>query len=144
MCDGWDVRASTARSMRADGEDVPASPLPSSPHRRVEPSPTGGRKIAAALIDAILDGEMMVWDQQVGRYSLFGDNRSMKDYKKRVESGCNSCYIVFDCLWLNGENLSGLPLSERRRRLDANAEGRPPARRGLQRRRRQRAGLLRD
>mgnify|MGYP003318218715 CR=1 FL=1 len=61
---------------------------------------------------------MMVWDQQVGRYSLFGENRSMKDYKKRVESGCNSCYIVFDCLWLNGENLSGLPLSERRRRLE--------------------------
>ena len=25
--------------------------------QRVEPSPTGGRKIAAALIDAILDGE---------------------------------------------------------------------------------------
>ena len=68
--------------------------------------------------ECILDGEMMVWDQQVGRYSLFGENRSMKDYKKRVESGCNSCYIVFDCLWLNGENLSGLPLSERRRRLE--------------------------
>ena len=25
--------------------------------QRVEPSPTGGRKIAAALIDAIIDGE---------------------------------------------------------------------------------------
>ena len=77
-----------------------------------------GRCFPASTTSLLLDGEMMVWDQQVGRYSLFGENRSMKDYKKRVESGCNSCYIVFDCLWLNGENLSGLPLSERRRRLE--------------------------
>ena len=76
------------------------------------------RCFPASTTSLLLDGEMMVWDQQVGRYSLFGENRSMKDYKKRVESGCNSCYIVFDCLWLNGENLSGLPLSERRRRLE--------------------------
>ena len=33
---GW----ATAKSINADGDDVPKSPLPSSPHRRVEPSPT--------------------------------------------------------------------------------------------------------
>ena len=67
-----------------------------------------GDKIAASLDvgDAILDGEVIAADE-TGRpqfYDLLRDTRA-------------PIYVAFDVIWLNGVDLRGLPLTERRRHL---------------------------
>jgi bifunctional non-homologous end joining protein LigD len=67
-------------------------------------------RIAASLdvSDAILDGEVITADE-TGRpqfYDLLRDTRA-------------PAYVAFDLLWLNGTDLRALPLSERRRHLQA-------------------------
>ena len=67
--------------------------------------------------DCVLDGEMMVWNQQSGGYAGFGENRSLSDHMRRLEAGYQPCYVVFDILRLNGENLATMTLSQRREKL---------------------------
>ena len=67
-----------------------------------------GEQIAASLDvgDAILDGEVIAADG-TGRpqfYDLLRDLRAPS-------------YVAFDVIWLNGVDLRGLPLTERRRHL---------------------------
>jgi len=67
-----------------------------------------GEKIAALLAvdDAILDGEVIATDK-TGRpqfYDLLRNTRL-------------PAYVAFDLMWLNGADLRGLPLAERRGRL---------------------------
>ena len=71
------------------------------------------------LRDCILDGEMMVWKTDTGEFAAFGENRSLGDYRRRLDEGFQPCYVVFDALWINGESLGGLPLRERRERMRA-------------------------
>ena len=67
-----------------------------------------GDQIAGSLDvgDAILDGEVIAADE-TGRpqfYDLLRDTRT-------------PAYVAFDVIWLNGVDLRGLPLAERRRHL---------------------------
>ena len=76
------------------------------------------RCLTPEVRDCLLDGEMMVWNRLTGDYASFGENRALGDYQRRVEQGYQPCYVVFDIVWLNGENLAPLPLRERRARLE--------------------------
>jgi bifunctional non-homologous end joining protein LigD len=58
------------------------------------------------VTDAILDGEIVVLDERGA--SLFGPLMS---------SNSKPIYAAFDLVWLNGEDLSDLPLLERKKRL---------------------------
>ena len=68
--------------------------------------------------EVILDGEMMVWNCNTCEYAAFGENRSLGDYRTRIEQGFQPCYVVFDCVWLNGRAISEQPLRERRAAID--------------------------
>ena len=57
--------------------------------------------------DAVLDGEIVALDRQ-GR----------PDVRELGRAGAALAYAVFDILWLDGEDLRDLPLSDRKRRLD--------------------------
>ena len=70
------------------------------------------------LTECILDGEMMVWNNATGDYAAFGENRGLGDYKKRIDAEQQPCYVVFDCLWINGECIDKKPLWERRQRIE--------------------------
>lgn len=67
-----------------------------------------GDRIAAALDvgDAILDGEIIVADE-TGRPRFYD----------LLRGTLAPAYVAFDVVWLNGEDLRPLPLSERRRHL---------------------------
>lgn len=66
---------------------------------------------ALNLSDAVLDGEVML--MRADGSSDFGALRHVK--AKRRENAV--IYMVFDLLWLNGRDLRGCPLLERRARL---------------------------
>jgi bifunctional non-homologous end joining protein LigD len=72
--------------------------------------------IHAALVrwkaDAIIDGEIVVLNDE-GR-SNFGGLQNW-----RSEADGTLIYYVFDLIWYNGKDLTGLPLSERRALLEA-------------------------
>jgi bifunctional non-homologous end joining protein LigD len=58
--------------------------------------------------DAVIDGEVIAADD-TGRPQFYDLLRSVRA----------PAYVAFDLLWLNGGDLRALPLSERRRRLQA-------------------------
>ena len=60
---------------------------------------------------ALIDGEVMVLDEE-GRSNFALMQNALK-------SGAPLVYVAFDLLWLDGEDLRRLPLSERKRRLRA-------------------------
>ena len=68
--------------------------------------------------DVVLDGEMMVWNNETGDYAAFGENRGLGDHMRRIENHTQPCYVVFDILWLDGENLAPLSMRERRAKLE--------------------------
>jgi DNA ligase D-like protein (predicted polymerase) len=68
---------------------------------------------------ALLDGAIVVLDEQ-GRPSL----QRLHD---RARSRAGLAFFAFDLLQLDGEDLTGLPLVERKRRLAAALAGGPPA-----------------
>ena len=45
--------------------------------------------------EALLDGEMMVWNGETGEYAPFGENRSLNNYQRRHEHNFQPCYVVF-------------------------------------------------
>jgi DNA ligase-4 len=55
--------------------------------------------------ELVLDGEMMVWNKVTQEFSAFGENRGVGDYTKRIVSGTQPCFVVFDVLWINGAGL---------------------------------------
>lgn len=61
-------------------------------------------------IHAVVDGEICVLNKQ--GISHFG---SLQNWRSEVDG--NLVYYVFDLLWLDGRNLMGLPLAERRKLL---------------------------
>lgn len=63
----------------------------------------------------ILDGEMMVFDNILGRFKEFGHNKTIA--KSDEEEDCNLCFVAFDILYFNGKDLTELPLFERRKFL---------------------------
>jgi bifunctional non-homologous end joining protein LigD len=58
-------------------------------------------------INAVVDGEVVVLDKE-GK-SNFG---ALQNWKTEVDGPL--CFYVFDLLWMNGENMMQLPLSDRR------------------------------
>lgn len=77
------------------------------------------RDIAYTLIDwaqgrsMVLDGEMVIADES-GR----SDFQALQSYLKN-RRGKNLTYVVFDLLALDGEDLRGRPLTERKEKLEA-------------------------
>ncbi len=63
--------------------------------------------------DAVLDGEIVSLDPKGrSRFQLLQN-----------QSGVEQRYVIFDALWLDGEDLRALPLEERRARLERLLEG---------------------
>jgi len=67
-------------------------------------------------IDAVLDGEIVVLNHQ-------GQSNFNALQNWRSEADGELIYYVFDLLWLNGRDLTGLPLSERRSLLESIVPG---------------------
>merc|ERR1719510_436672 len=63
---------------------------------------------------------MMYWDEELNRYGKFGGIKEAA--RKQIEQGANStrwlCYIAFDIVYLNGEDLRQFSYLDRRRRLN--------------------------
>ncbi len=64
-------------------------------------------------INAIADGEIVMVDEW--GLPTFGGLQNW-----RSEADGQLVYYIFDLLWLNGKDLTGLPLTERRKMLEAN------------------------
>ncbi|MCY1016852.1 non-homologous end-joining DNA ligase [Pyxidicoccus sp. MSG2] len=67
--------------------------------------------------DAVMDGEIVALDAKGrSRFQLLQN-----------QAGVEQRYVIFDLLWLDGEDLRGLPLEERRARLEQLLKGvKPP------------------
>ncbi|MCY1044382.1 DNA ligase D [Corallococcus sp. bb12-1] len=59
--------------------------------------------------DVVVDGEVIALDKK---------GRSNFQLLQHTEQGAEQRFVVFDMLWLNGEDLRGLPYEERRARLE--------------------------
>jgi DNA ligase-1 len=72
----------------------------------------------------ILDGELLAWDVRSERalpFAVLSPRIGRKKVTNAVRSGTPVVYMAFDILFAHGELLLDLPLSERRRRLEALA-----------------------
>lgn len=72
----------------------------------------------------ILDGELLAWDVRNERalpFAVLSPRIGRKKVTNDVRSGTPVVYMAFDILFAHGELLLDLPLSERRRRLEALA-----------------------
>ncbi|WP_047492403.1 ATP-dependent DNA ligase [Terriglobus sp. TAA 43] len=72
----------------------------------------------------ILDGELLAWDVRSERalpFAMLSPRIGRKKVTNAVRSGTPVVYMAFDILFAHGELLLDLPLSERRRRLEALA-----------------------
>ncbi|MHB8879223.1 MAG: non-homologous end-joining DNA ligase, partial [Myxococcaceae bacterium] len=69
---------------------------------------------AVEVPEAVLDGEL------VGL-----DGRGVSRFELLFQPGAHRRYVAFDLLWFNGEDLRGLPLIERRMRLEGLLAGAP-------------------
>ncbi len=68
--------------------------------------------LKAWAIDAVVDGELVVLNEK-------GESNFNKLQNWRSEADGSLIYYVFDLLWLDGRDLTGLPLSERRALLQS-------------------------
>ena len=75
---------------------------------------------ALGLRGALLDGEMAVLDQD-GRSSFSALHEALK------AGGSGITFCAFDLLYLDGEDLRGLPLEQRKRRLEKILAGAGPS-----------------
>ena len=62
----------------------------------------------------VLDGEILLVDNATGRPLPFG---TLNKHKKTEFKDASVCVYVFDILFLNGESLLGMKITERRRLL---------------------------
>lgn len=67
------------------------------------------------VTDVILDAEVIMVDTNTGELLPFGTLGINK--KSQYKGEAQNCLFIFDCLYLNGENLTKKPLEERRRIL---------------------------
>jgi DNA ligase-4 len=78
--------------------------------------------------NVILDGELLAYDTEAGKYIPFGENKTVANDELRGVAGKKQiCFVVFDVLWVEKPevkldregDMTQQPLSERRRLLDA-------------------------
>ncbi|MEV0713497.1 non-homologous end-joining DNA ligase [Asanoa sp. NPDC050611] len=77
--------------------------------------------LADVAKDALLDGEVVVFDDKgVPSFTLLAERMHVRDKARaaRLASTLPITYMIFDVLRLDGEDLTGLPLAERRGLLD--------------------------
>ncbi len=86
--------------------------------------------LAAVRVPAVLDGEVVAIDPASGisSFSLLQQRMQLRDATRARRSGVPVEYWVFDCLLLDGRDLRRLPLSERRRELEAALRPKGPIR----------------
>lgn len=83
------------------------------------------------VVSCILDGEMIAWDPAMNKMLAFG---TLKTAALNVQNnpfdqqGWRPLFRVFDCLYINGKDLTNVVLSERRRILDTIIEKEVPGR----------------
>ena len=71
-------------------------------------------------LEAVLDGEIVAFDQGVPSFQRLQQRMHLRD-QRRIEEMARRvpvAYIVFDLLYLDGADLTGQPLSERRRIME--------------------------
>lgn len=71
-------------------------------------------------LDAMVDGEIVAFENGVPSFQLLQQRMHLRD-ERRIEQMAKRipvAYIVFDLLYLDGKDLTGLPLTERRRLLE--------------------------
>jgi bifunctional non-homologous end joining protein LigD len=71
-------------------------------------------------LDAMLDGEIVAFDGGVPSFQRLQQRMHLRE-EKRVEQMASQipvAFMVFDVLWIDGRDLTGLPLLERRRVLE--------------------------
>lgn len=70
--------------------------------------------------DLLLDGEVVAFRDGIPTFAAIADRMHVRDRRKleRIARTNPVTLLVFDLLRLDGEDLTGLPLSERRARLD--------------------------
>jgi len=86
--------------------------------------------VAAVRVPAVLDGEVVAIDPATGisSFSLLQQRMQLRDVARARRSGVSVEYWVFDCLLLDGRDLRRLPLTERRRELEAALRPKGPIR----------------
>lgn len=62
--------------------------------------------------DLILDGEMMVWNEEEKKFHCKGEGTDVKALKDKT-SNRRPCFVAFDLLYFNGSNQMDKPYSER-------------------------------
>ncbi|GAA5823391.1 hypothetical protein JCM3770_006850 [Rhodotorula araucariae] len=63
--------------------------------------------------DIILDGEMLVWDPNIGKYMAFGNLKTFALSKHFGDSDPRPCFKVFDILYLKGKGGEGQALIDK-------------------------------
>lgn len=88
--------------------------------------------LAGVAEDILLDGEVVALADGVPSFGALADRMHVKDAGRACRSAERNpvTLIVFDLLRLDGEDLTGLPLSERRRRLQELGLDTAPGRTG--------------
>ena len=86
--------------------------------------------VVAVRVPAVLDGEVVAIDPATGisSFSLLQQRMQLRDVARARRSGVSVEYWVFDCLLLDGRDLRRLPLTERRRELEAALRPKGPIR----------------
>lgn len=83
------------------------------------------------VISCILDGEMIAWDPAMNKMLAFGTLKTAALNMQNNpfdQQGWRPLFRVFDCLYINGKDLTNVVLSERRRILDTIIEKEVPGR----------------
>lgn len=87
----------------------------------------GSGPAAGAGTDLVVDGEVIALnDRGLPDFRVLGERMHVRDVRKvaRLAAARPATYMVFDLLRVGGEDLTGLPWTERRARLEAlDAEG---------------------
>jgi DNA ligase-1 len=85
--------------------------------------------LAAALPDGtVLDGEIMVWDEEGGRpapFALLQQRIGRKTLTKKVLADAPVTFMAYDLLEEGGKDVRDLPQSERRQKLEKLLQGTP-------------------
>lgn len=69
--------------------------------------------LPTGLQSIILDGEMMVWDQQRSEFRVKGENTDVKHLAEGNVANWRPCFVAYDILYLDGESLLDFPYVQR-------------------------------
>ncbi|PSR83316.1 hypothetical protein BD289DRAFT_370164 [Coniella lustricola] len=73
------------------------------------------------VLNCILDGEMIAWDPAMGKMLAFGTLKTAANNMQNNpfdQQGWRPLFRIFDCLYLNGQDLTRNTLSNRRKALE--------------------------